>query len=191
MHNPRDLHGKQFGRWMVLRRARSSLDGHARWVCECSCEAHTIRQIDEHNLRCGSSQSCGCLRREALASDPDDPPKTIFDALELDGHRGQVVDTETLASYKFVPAEPEKPCGAIPGTPAKIQALAERAENGQALFHPDDRTCFDDASTAESLDNLPVAVPKRAKARKYPRLGCTRKTPVEHTSGVEEDMFLE
>jgi hypothetical protein len=181
-----DLRGQQFGRWTVLRRARSDLNRHGRWLCECACDAHTRRVVDEHNLGCGSSRSCGCLKREAMAGDAPDPPRTIFEALDLDRYRGPVTDTSTLAAHDFCPAEPPAATDAIPGTLAKVAVLAKRLEDGQDLFHAADPTCFDDASTAELPTDLPLAVPRRATARKSPSPLCTRSAPVEHTSAIED-----
>ena len=54
-----DLTGKIFGRWKVLKYM-----GKSRWLCECSCEAHTQRIVDGQSLRRGRSQSCGCYNKE-------------------------------------------------------------------------------------------------------------------------------
>jgi len=35
-------------------------------------------------------------------------------------------------------------CGAMPGTPDKVLALAERVRLGLPLWHPEDRLTFDD-----------------------------------------------
>ena len=35
-------------------------------------------------------------------------------------------------------ALPASPTSALPGTPEKVAVLEERAQQGQALFHPDD-----------------------------------------------------
>jgi hypothetical protein len=35
------------------------------------------------------------------------------------------------------------PTDAPPGSCEKLDIIADRAERGQLLFHPDDRTCFD------------------------------------------------
>ena len=34
------------------------------WLCECSCEKHTRKVIEEHSLKFGGSRSCGCRSRE-------------------------------------------------------------------------------------------------------------------------------
>lgn len=64
----RDLTGEQFGRWTVLYQAEPRYDnsGHLRrfWVCECSCDNHTIREVSHRSLTEGKSISCGCYRIE-------------------------------------------------------------------------------------------------------------------------------
>ena len=64
-----DLTGRVFGRWRVIEQTDdyitpSSGARAARWLCECSCDEHTVRKITGDILKKGESQSCGCLRRE-------------------------------------------------------------------------------------------------------------------------------
>lgn len=60
-----DMIGKEFGRWVVLDRAEKKVGNRSYWVCECKCG--TVRDVSSGNLRGGTSQSCGCLRREEVA----------------------------------------------------------------------------------------------------------------------------
>lgn len=64
----RDLTGKQFGRWTVLYQAEPRYDnsGHLRryWMCECSCDKHTRREVLHRALTSGWSTSCGCYKIE-------------------------------------------------------------------------------------------------------------------------------
>lgn len=64
----RDLTGEVFGRWTVLYQAEPRYDnsGHLRrfWVCECSCDKHTVREVAHRCLTSGWSTSCGCYRVE-------------------------------------------------------------------------------------------------------------------------------
>lgn len=68
MRKYRDLTGEIFGKWKVLYEAEPEYDNfnHLRrfWICECSCENHTIRKVDAHSLTSGHSTSCGCTRLE-------------------------------------------------------------------------------------------------------------------------------
>ena len=52
--------GAKIGRWTVLQKCSGSDEG--RWRCRCECGEE--RDVAERGLRYGSSQSCGCLRRE-------------------------------------------------------------------------------------------------------------------------------
>lgn len=66
-----DLTGQTFGRWLVLGQAEDYIDKngthHAMWHCKCSCENKTERDVDQSNLKTGTSQSCGCLHREMMS----------------------------------------------------------------------------------------------------------------------------
>jgi hypothetical protein len=57
-----DLLGLRFGRLVVIERAGSSAQGQARWMCLCACDTSVI--VNAVRLKCGKTQSCGCLRRE-------------------------------------------------------------------------------------------------------------------------------
>ena len=56
-----DLTGQRFGRWIVLSEAPRK-SGHRAWHCQCDCG--TTRDVVQHVLRSGESQSCGCYNRE-------------------------------------------------------------------------------------------------------------------------------
>jgi hypothetical protein len=60
-----DETGKRYGRLAVMWPA--GYRGHFQviWLCVCDCGNFT-RTVG-NNLRCGDSQSCGCLRREKIA----------------------------------------------------------------------------------------------------------------------------
>ncbi|QOY37065.1 hypothetical protein AWH56_005335 [Anaerobacillus isosaccharinicus] len=53
-----DLTGQQFGKLIVLERARNSKSGNARWICKCICEK--ITTVIGSHLRSGHTTSCGC-----------------------------------------------------------------------------------------------------------------------------------
>lgn len=52
-----DLTGQIFGRWKVI-----SYAGDRKWLCECQCEAKTIKKVATYSLKKGTSTSCGCER---------------------------------------------------------------------------------------------------------------------------------
>lgn len=59
-----DLTGQRFGRLVVLRRAGSDSNKNAMWRCQCDC-GNTVITRGKH-LRCGDTQSCGCLHQETF-----------------------------------------------------------------------------------------------------------------------------
>ena len=61
-----DLTGKSFGRLTVVSRAANSPHGKARWVCRCECGTDVT--VVGATLTRGATSSCGCSRREKMAS---------------------------------------------------------------------------------------------------------------------------
>ena len=61
-----DLTGQPFGRLVVIREYGRSKDRQIMWLCKCDCGAETV--VTSSHLRSGNTQSCGCLRREQIAS---------------------------------------------------------------------------------------------------------------------------
>jgi len=57
----KDLVGQRFGRLIVLSREGSRLR-KAMWRCRCDCEKETV--VWSRSLIAGSTQSCGCFRKE-------------------------------------------------------------------------------------------------------------------------------
>lgn len=55
-----DLTGKQFGRWTVIA-VGIPINGRFSWLCRCECGA--TKSIRDDILKCGHSQSCGCIQR--------------------------------------------------------------------------------------------------------------------------------
>lgn len=53
--------GQRFKRLVVERREGTNTHGEAMWLCRCDCGKTT--SASTHNLRRGSSKSCGCLRK--------------------------------------------------------------------------------------------------------------------------------
>lgn len=59
----KNLIGQRFGRWKVLEKSNERTKARqVKWICQCSCEKHTIRTVAGVELLRGSSLSCGCLR---------------------------------------------------------------------------------------------------------------------------------
>lgn len=62
----KDLTGKRFGRWTVLRVGDFNYSLHKRmWLCKCECG--TVKEVAGALLVRGESKSCGCLRRERFS----------------------------------------------------------------------------------------------------------------------------
>ncbi len=62
-NHTKDINGHRFGRWTVLHYC-STKNGNAIWMCQCDCG--TQKPVYGHRLRCGRSQSCGCLKLEGV-----------------------------------------------------------------------------------------------------------------------------
>ena len=61
---PFDLNGRIFGRLTVLCFAGRNKSKNRTWLCRCECG--TELPISSSNLLSGASESCGCLKMEAL-----------------------------------------------------------------------------------------------------------------------------
>lgn len=59
------LSGQKFGRWVVLDESISTPKRERKWLCQCDCG--TMRHVLQRSLLYGSSESCGCLRKERAA----------------------------------------------------------------------------------------------------------------------------
>lgn len=66
MTRVKDLTGRQFGRWTVLRFSHAK-GRAAYWWCQCGCAARTERPVFGGDLKRGVSTSCGCHMREQSA----------------------------------------------------------------------------------------------------------------------------
>ena len=60
-----DLTGNKYGRLTVIRRV-PNMNGHTMWLCKCECE--TEISVAARHLKSGDTRSCGCYRKEAMAS---------------------------------------------------------------------------------------------------------------------------
>ena len=56
----KNLIGQRFGKLVVIERAGSTSDGHAKWKCKCDCGNFT--EVRGDSLRNGSISSCGCMK---------------------------------------------------------------------------------------------------------------------------------
>lgn len=58
----KDITGKQYGRWTVIKRVENSSNQRSQWLCKCACGNQKVIKLCD--LRNGRSRSCGCLRKE-------------------------------------------------------------------------------------------------------------------------------
>ena len=76
-HTALDVTGQRFGPWLVLKRAGSTTDGKATWLCRCGCG--NVLEISGKRLRGGTAivcQRCESQRRQVtLAGDAIDGPQ--------------------------------------------------------------------------------------------------------------------
>ena len=64
-----DRVGETYGRWTVLAFAgytqKEGQRAQAKWLCRCKCG--TEKEVAAQSLKCGDSQSCGCLLKDVCA----------------------------------------------------------------------------------------------------------------------------
>lgn len=58
-----NLSGQRFGRLTVIEETTHHTNGTVRWICKCDCGNEVI--VSRHNLRDGSTKSCGCWQIES------------------------------------------------------------------------------------------------------------------------------
>jgi len=62
--NRRDLIGQRFGRLLVLRLSSKKLKNSSKLYWECQCNCGNVKPVSSSQLVRGSTQSCGCIKRE-------------------------------------------------------------------------------------------------------------------------------
>lgn len=60
------LAGEKFGRLTVIERAPNRNGKITQWLCECECGTELV--VQAVHLRTGHTRSCGCLKRDMIAS---------------------------------------------------------------------------------------------------------------------------
>ena len=59
--------GDVYGRWTVIGKGKIIKEKYKQyWLCECSCDKHTVREVFEGSLKQGKSTSCGCINIDKL-----------------------------------------------------------------------------------------------------------------------------
>lgn len=64
--NSIDITDQKFGRLTAIGPVDRAIDGNIRWHCRCDCGKETL--VAGTRLRFGHSTSCGCYRREGVAT---------------------------------------------------------------------------------------------------------------------------
>jgi len=60
-----DLTGERFVRLVVIKRSGNH---HNRVAWECRCDCGNTKTVTSNDLKTGSTQSCGCIKREMAAA---------------------------------------------------------------------------------------------------------------------------
>lgn len=63
----KNLIGKRYGRWLVVKHCGKYVDGSHSWLCRCDCGNERI--IPTCNLVSGASVSCGCYHIERISGE--------------------------------------------------------------------------------------------------------------------------
>ncbi|MCL2321772.1 MAG: hypothetical protein FWC47_06665 [Oscillospiraceae bacterium] len=63
--NLNDITGQRFGRLVAICKTDKRKNGSTIWECKCDCG--NVVEVPATYLRSGSSKSCGCLQRDAVA----------------------------------------------------------------------------------------------------------------------------
>ena len=61
----KDLTGKKFNRFLVLRREGYDSSKHITWLCKCDCGNYKV--VTGLSLKSQNTKSCGCLNREVAS----------------------------------------------------------------------------------------------------------------------------
>ncbi|EOO11316.1 hypothetical protein [Bacillus cereus] len=64
MAKKKDLNGKVFGNFIVVREAGRDKWGKVLWLCECQCKNKTQKYLTAYLLESGQVVSCGCVKKE-------------------------------------------------------------------------------------------------------------------------------
>ena len=80
-----NLVGKRFGMLTVVKLEGKNSSNHVTWECVCDCGGVSV--ATGNNLRCGHTNSCGCLKRVSRSSDELIGKTFGRLTVQKDGHR--------------------------------------------------------------------------------------------------------
>ncbi len=61
----KDITGQRFGKLVVIQRGPNTKTQQAQWICRCDCDPAKTTLVAGTTLRYGTSNSCGCNRKDA------------------------------------------------------------------------------------------------------------------------------
>lgn len=93
-----DLTNKVFGKWKVLYRTLNDNSGKAMWVCECSCEKHTIKPVSARTLKNNTSTNCGCERVKTLSNRADNK-------IHIRNEKGDIISKKCFRCHQWLPLD--------------------------------------------------------------------------------------
>jgi hypothetical protein len=166
-----DISGQRFGRWLVLERGPAVSDGRPRWKCMCDCGMQKL--VLAYHLRAGTSQSCGCYKRERATRHG------------LRNHRlyriwrlmwGRCTD-ESLDSYKYYGARGVRVCQRWENVELFYADVLESYET-HAAQHGQDNTSLDRIDVNGNYE------PPNVRWSTCSEQAQNRRIPKNNTSGV-------
>lgn len=185
----KDLTGKTFGNWEVIKRVDDGASYHSRWLCKCMlCGKES--KVYTYNLLSRHSESCGC---QSLIDLTDKQ----FNELHVDKYLGEQHWQCTCSCGKIISVHSNelrsgaaKSCGCKKWHYARETMLARYGEVlPQRIGNPRTREQIDAVETAESLRNFIEGLGYKPKTYELCALlgintSCTLKTV--HKFGLDD-----
>ncbi len=110
-----ELAGKQFGRLFVKKRIENGKRGQSRWLCVCTCGNE--KPVGGWELNSGYTQSCGCLRLEAISLPSGKAHRnTVLQGYKRKARRRNLSWELTEAEFDSLTQSPCHYCGALPAS---------------------------------------------------------------------------
>jgi len=133
-----DIKGKTFGRLTAVELTSRIIGGKPirYWKCTCACGSSvTVKQL---NLRCGTSQSCGCLQRELCGKNRILASGEGFTSYLIASYRNrskkkQVKFLLTRQDFRDLLAENCVYCGAPPSNGEKYKDMRYPRRRGELV----------------------------------------------------------
>lgn len=128
-----DITGHRYGRLTVIEQRKSGKRGGSRWLCRCDCGETTI--VSSHNLRSGTTKSCGCLWRDTVCLPEGEAAfNQLYNRMKQD-RRGHEFNL-TKDQVRVLIEQPCHYCGSLPAQETKIDTYGY---NGGIVYNGLDR----------------------------------------------------